>query len=480
MTKYILITILFLSLNSFAQNINSSIDDIVHREMKERRIPGLQIAVVQNDKIVLSKSYGLAYIQDSIPVKNNTIFPINSNTKVFTATAIMQLVEQGKVELDAPINKYLDYLPPLWQKITVEQLLTHISGLPDILKLIDAFNKNTGSFKNENDIWEKLKTTPLDFETGSQFSYNQTNYYLLSKIIEKQSGQSFQNFLEEKQFNTVGLKQTLFGDSRDIILHYAPTYKYRNFLDGKKLVKDKLINDYYVFPDFSYATAGLNSTAEDMAKWIIALQNKKLLKNDSTLNLMWSPANFNNGKPTNWTRGWGIAKLRKKHKAVGMSGGGRSAFLVYPDDKLAVIVFTNLGGSNPEDFLEELAGVYNPEIIRSDAITHLRKNLNQIGYDKAVDFVKKESINNPDFNLQENEINDWAYRLLVNKPKEALEIFKLTVFLFPESWNAYDSYGEALLKMENKTKAIEMYKKSIELNPQNENGKKILEKINSK
>jgi len=480
MTKYILITILFLSLNSFAQNINSSIDDIVHREMKERRIPGLQIAVVQNGKIVLSKSYGLAYIQDSIPVKNNTIFPINSNTKVFTATAIMQLVEQGKVELNAPIHKYLDYLPPLWQKITVEQLLTHISGLPDILKLIDAFNKNTGSFKNENDIWAELKITPLDFETGSQFSYNQTNYYLLSKIIEKQSGQSFQNFLEEKQFNAVGLKQTLFGDSRDIILHYAPTYKYRNFLDGKKLAKDKLINDYYIFPDFSYATAGLNSTAEDMAKWIIALQNKKLLKNDSNLNLMWSPANFNNGKPTNWTRGWGIAKLRKKHKAVGMSGGGRSAFLVYPDDKLAVIVFTNLGGSNPEDFLEELAGVYNPEIIRSDAITHLRKNLNQIGYDKAVDFVKKKSINNPDFNLQENEINDWAYRLLVNKPKEALEIFKLNVFLFPESWNAYDSYGEALLKMENKTKAIEMYKKSVELNPQNENGKKILEKINSK
>jgi CubicO group peptidase (beta-lactamase class C family) len=183
MTKYILITILLLSLNSFAQNINSSIDDIVHREMKERRIPGLQIAVVQNGKIVLSKSYGLAYIQDSIPVKNNTIFPINSNTKVFTATAIMQLVEQGKVELNAPIHKYLDYLPPLWQKITVEQLLTHISGLPDILKLIDAFNKNTGSFKNENDIWEELKTTPLDFETGSQFSYNQTNYYLLSKII---------------------------------------------------------------------------------------------------------------------------------------------------------------------------------------------------------------------------------------------------------------------------------------------------------
>lgn len=97
MKKLNLILLLFLSFSIFAQNVNSKVDEIINREMKERRIPGLQLAVVQNGKIVLSKSYGYANIQDNIPVKNTTIFPINSNTKIFTGVSVMQLVEQGKI-----------------------------------------------------------------------------------------------------------------------------------------------------------------------------------------------------------------------------------------------------------------------------------------------------------------------------------------------------------------------------------------------
>ena len=98
-----------------------------------------------------------------------------------------------------------------------------------------------------------------------------------------------------------------------------------------------------------------------MANWIIALQQGKLLKTKAALDTMWSPGHYNNGTPTQWALGWGITKFRPEHRAVGMSGGGRSAFLIYPDDDLAVIVLTNLGGSSPENFLEEIAGYYNPE-----------------------------------------------------------------------------------------------------------------------
>ena len=147
MKKLSFIIILFLSLNTFAQNVNSNVDEIIGREMKERRIPGLQLAVVQNGKIVLSKSYGYANIQDHISVKNTTIFPINSNTKIFTGVSVMQLAEQGKIELNAPIKKYLDYLPSEWQNITVDQLLTHISGLPEIIQLLDPITGNIGPLK---------------------------------------------------------------------------------------------------------------------------------------------------------------------------------------------------------------------------------------------------------------------------------------------------------------------------------------------
>lgn len=477
MRKLLFIILFFLSFYTFAQSESSDVDKIIRREMQERRIPGLQLAVVQNGKIVMSKSYGYANLQDSIAVKNTTIFPINSNTKIFTGVAVMQLVEQGKIELNAPIKKYLNDLPLEWQNITVDQLLTHISGLPEILQLLDPNTGSIGPLKTEAAIWEKLKTLPLEFKTGEQFRYNQTNYYLLGKIIDKINNQSFATNFEQKQFRIVDMKHTLFGDSRDVIPQFALTYVYRNFFDGKK-TGSKLVNGYTEFPDFTRTGAGINSTAEDLANWVIALQAGKLFQKSSTLDLMWSRSKFNNGNLTNWTRGWGITKFRKNHKAIGMSGGNRSALLVYPEDKLTIVVLTNLGGSAPEDFLEEIAGCYNPDILKADPLTFLRKNLGEIGFDKAIEFTKKTKKSSPEFVPQETELNNWAYRMMANNQQaEAAEIFKLNVYLFPNSWNAYDSYGEVLFKTGKKDKAIEMYKKSVELNPENENGKQMLLKI---
>lgn len=478
MRTYLLL--LFISLQLSAQPAKAPVDEIIQREMKERKIPGVQLAVVQNGRIVLSRSYGTANLQYNIPVSNTSVFPINSNTKIFTGVAVMQLVEQDKIKLEDPISTYLDDLPAEWKKITVDQLLTHISGLPEILKLLDPVTGNIGPLKTEAAIWEKLKTLPLEFKTGEQFSYNQTNYYLLGKIIEKLTRTSFADFFENKQFRTAHLKNTVFGDSRDLIPGYAPSYRYNSFSDGRK-GETRLTNTYTEFPDFIRTGAGLNSTAEDMATWIMALQNGRLFQKASTLDRMWSPGKFNNGTPTSWARGWGITKFRKNHKAIGMSGGNRSALLVYPDDHLAIIVLTNLAGSAPEDFIEEIAGCYNPDITKADPLTYLRKSLQETGFDKAIEFVKKEQKANPEFDPKEDELNNWAYRMMANgQQKEALEIFRLNVHLFPESWNAYDSYGEILLKMGDKIKAVEMYRRSIALNPDNENGKKVLSEIISK
>jgi len=478
MRTYLLL--LFISLQLSAQPAKAPVDEIIQREMKERKIPGVQLAVVQNGRIVLSRSYGTANLQYNIPVSNASVFPINSNTKIFTGVAVMQLVEQDKIKLEDPISIYLDDLPAEWKKITVDQLLTHISGLPEILKLLDPMTGNIGPLKTEAAIWEKLKTLPLEFKTGEQFSYNQTNYYLLGKIIEKLTHTSFADFFENKQFNIAHLKNTVFGDSRDLIQNYAPSYRYNSFSDGRK-GETRLTNTYTEFPDFIRTGAGLNSTAEDMATWIMALQNGRLFQKASTLDRMWSPGKFNNGTPTSWARGWGITKFRKNHKAIGMSGGNRSALLVYPDDHLTIIVLTNLAGSAPEDFIEEIAGCYNPDITKADPLTYLRKSLQETGFDKAIEFVKKEQKANPEFDPKEDELNNWGYRMMANgQQKEALEIFRLNVHLFPESWNAYDSYGEILLKMGDKIKAVEMYRRSIALNPDNENGKKVLSEIISK
>ena len=134
-TDPFLIVLLVLSLHvaGFAQSATDNVEVLLRREMVERRIPGLQIAVVRQGKIVLSKSFGTADIQHSVPVTSKTVFPIFSCTKAFTGVALMQLVEEGKLELAAPVSRYLDGLPPSWQPITIRQLLTHVSGLPNIL-----------------------------------------------------------------------------------------------------------------------------------------------------------------------------------------------------------------------------------------------------------------------------------------------------------------------------------------------------------
>lgn len=466
----VLLLTLILGLQStlFAQPIN--IDNLIQREMHERRIPGLQLAVVKEGKIVLSKSFGTADIQQSVPVTNKTIFPIYSCTKAFTGVAIMQLVEDRKVELSAPVSRYIDGLPPSWQAITIRQLLTHVSGLPDILNVLDPVMYGSPQGTNEEQIWTRLKSMPVSSPPGERFSYNQTNYYLLGKVIEKLTGKPFAQVFTERQFQIAGLQSTGFGDSRDVIPNLTPTYRY---------VSEKLVKDYAEFPPFRRTASGMNSTAEDLARWIIALQHGRLLKTKPALETLWTSGTFNNGQPTLWANGW-MAKPRPKHRALAATGGSRAAFFVYPEDDLAVVVLTNLAGAFPEEFVDELAGYYKPEIAASDPVTALRIKLRQRGYEHAIDVYQELKRNDPQFQPLENDLNDWAYRMLNGggKPKEALEIFKLNVFLYPNSANVYDSVAEAYAVNGNRELAIKNYKRSLELDPKNNNAAQQLKKLN--
>ena len=462
--------------SGIAQNSADSLDRFLRDKMSQLSIPGMQVAVVQRGQLVLNRSYGFANLQDSIPVTSKSIFAINSCTKAFTGVAIMQLVEDGKVDLSAPISRYVDDLPADWQPVTIKQLLTHVSGIPDILGVLSPSTGGLADLGSEEAAWEKVKTKPMDFKTGEQFSYNQTNYVLLGKVIDKLRGKPFAQVLSEQQFQPAGMSNTVFGDSRDVIPHFAPTYSLKTSLDGHKLSAAKLTNNYAEFPASRRTASGLNSTAEDMAHWIIALQQGRLLKTKAALNTLWSPGTYKNGSPTQWALGWGLTKFRPKHRAIGMSGGGRSAFLVYPDDDLAVIVLTNLGGSSPENFIEELAGYFNPDIPQSDPITALRLQVQKRGFEQAIPVANELKKRNLQPN--ENELNDWAYRVMSNgQPKEALELFKLNVSLYPESWNTYDSLAEGYEKLGNHALAIENYKRSLAMNPENTNATGHLKKL---
>lgn len=462
----------------YAQGTPKGLESYLKAEMQKRKIPGLQIAIVRNGKIVMQGAYGIANLENSVPVTDKTVFSINSATKSFTGVAIMQLVEDGKVDLDAPVSKYLDGLPADWQPVKIRQLLAHVSGIPNIMD-------GNGTLLVADDFDASLKqvvTLPIEFKAGTQFSYNQTNYLLLGKVIDKLSSKTFTRFIRERQFAPAGMTQADWGDFYDVVPNKAKPYTYNRFGDNK-------FNSHYeAFPAPLRTGAGINTTATEVAQWIIALQNGKLLKKES-LPALWRPEAKNigfGGQLNGYAMGFPTAD-RMEHPAVGGVGGGRSAFLIYPQDDMAIVVLTNRLGASPEQFIDEIAGFYIPSMKAETgfglppAIKILRAELLKTGFEKAPEAYKTLKAKDPNYQPGEAEVNQWGYTLMrQEKLKEALEIFKLNTVLYPQSGNVYDSLAEAYEANGNRELAIKNYKRSLELDPKNGNAIVQLKRLEEK
>ena len=483
MHKYFQTICLVIHVFAFSKSVSAqadSIDLFVKGEMQKRKIPGLQLAIVQNGRIVKTANYGFANVQYSVPVSDKTVFPINSITKAFTGVAVMQLVEAGKLNLSSPVSAYLFDLPKAWNAVTILQLLSHTSGIPNI---VDE-EESVLIAANEQDSWKKVMALPMDFSPGEKFGYNQTNYLLLGRIIDKLSGMPFTEFIIKEQLLKAGMTNTIragFGAAKQVISHAAGGYRY---------VRGTLINMFFSFPPSLQTAAGMSPNAKEISNWIIALQYNQLLKEKSTRSLLWAPAILNNGNTGGFSNllngyavGWPIV-ARTEHPAAAAVGGGRSAVFVYPDDNLSIIVLTNLAGGSPEEFIDELAGFYIPAMKESNGfglsapVKLLRSRLEKSGYKKAIDEVKTIIKTNGDFKLAENEVNSWGYKLMrQNRLFDALEIFKLNVFLYPTSANTFDSLGEIYAELGDISLAIKNYEQSLKLDPQNRNAEEQIKKF---
>lgn len=359
MTEYLKKVCIAILLFTFSNSLYAqpdSIDAFIKNVMQKRKIPGLQLAIVKDGKIIKTGNYGWANVQDSIPVNDNTVFTINSITKAFTGVAIMQLAEAGKLNLSAPVADYLSNLPQSWRAVTIQQLLSHTSGIPD---MVDE-EESVLIAATEEESWKKVLQLPVDFKPGERFSYNQTNYLLLGRIIDTLSGMPFIEFITKEQLQKAGMTKTIsagFGATKTVIPHAAGGYVYR---------KGKFNNMFFSLPPSLQTAAGMSSTATEMANWIIALQNMQLLKKQSSIISLWAPAVLNNGKTggfshllNGYAAGWPVI-ARAEHPAVAPVGGGRSAVFVYLKDNLSIIILTNLSGGSPDVFIDELAGLFIP------------------------------------------------------------------------------------------------------------------------
>jgi CubicO group peptidase (beta-lactamase class C family) len=359
---YLLSCLMLSTLTVEAQTPAAKVTALLNAEMQARHIPGLQLVVIRHRQIILTRELGVASLEFNVPVSSGTLFSINSIAKVFTGTAVMQLVEQGKLKLDDPVSSYLDDLPAAWRSVTVRQLLSHTSGLPDIED--DRTDGLVGN-KGERTAWRVVKTLPMPSRPGEKFNYIATNYLLAQRIIERLTGQPFENYIRMTQWKPAGLRKTVYGNSNDVVPQKSPTYTYYQLdRDKGERVQTKTlrqVNEY--FPMSYRADAGVFSTATEIAHWLLALQSGKLLKPES-IKTMWTPVRLNNGKydgfdpPYNaYALGWPVA-VRKEHPAVAPIGGGRAFILNYPNDGLSVILFTNLTGCSPGEIAEKIAAIY--------------------------------------------------------------------------------------------------------------------------
>jgi D-alanyl-D-alanine carboxypeptidase len=327
------------------------LDDYLRAEMAKGRIPGLSAAVLRDGKLLTARSYGLANVEFSIAVSGDTLHQLASATKLFTGTAIMMLVEEGKLSLEDQVIKPLPELPAAWSNVTVQHLLSHTSGIPDWFEASVGPQGNRLDLRATRDeIIKKISGKPVEFQPGEKWSYNQAGPVLLGMIKKIISGGTFENFLDQRVFKPLAMTTTRFGNSRDVIKNLNPTwYMWENN------VLRRFDLDY---PSWSYPGAGLNTTISDLAKWDAALYTEKLIKR-STLERMWARTRLNNGQAADYGLGWAVFDLEGR-KAVG-HGGGRNNWVVhFVDSKLTIIVLSNLFRADALSLVRGVAALYLP------------------------------------------------------------------------------------------------------------------------
>ncbi|HEX5886929.1 MAG TPA: serine hydrolase domain-containing protein [Pyrinomonadaceae bacterium] len=347
----ILPLLLLLSATCFAQNgVTTKVDDYIRAEMKTQQIPGLSLAVINNGEIVLARGYGLANVEHQAPVKPETIFQSGSVGKQFTAAAVMLLVEDGKLNLDDKLTKYIANSPESWNKITVRHLLTHTSGMTDYPKDFDMRRDYT-----EDDLVQMIKSTPLAFQPGEKYSYSNLAYVMLGVLIRKVSGKFYGDFLQERVFKPLDMSTARVISEADIVANRAAGYR---------VVNGQLKNQNWVSPSLNTTADGaLYLTVYDMAKWDAALYTEKLLKRAS-LDAMWTPVKLNNGKTHPYGFGWALGQVRG-HRIVEHGGswqGFKSHISRYVDDKLTVVVFANQSRANPSKIAHYVAALFNADL----------------------------------------------------------------------------------------------------------------------
>ncbi len=331
--------------------LSKDVSTYVRSEMQRQHIPGVALLVSRGGKIVQAEGFGQANVELQVPVKPDTVFQSGSVGKQFTATAIMMLVEEGKVGLEDPLTKYFPEAPSTWKEVTVRELLSHTAGFGDYPEKFDYRKDWT-----EDEELKLVESIPLAYPPGTKWDYSNLGYLTLGVLIHRVTGEFYGDFLQQRIFHPLEMQTTRIISEADIVPNRAAGYR---------LVKGELKNQEWIAPKVNTTADGsLYFSVLDLAKWDAALYTEKLLKR-SSLEQMWTPAKLKNGQPNKDGYGFGWYMEEKHgHHVIAHTGawqGFKSVIARYVNDQLTVVVLANLEEAKPSVIADHVAEMYLAE-----------------------------------------------------------------------------------------------------------------------
>ncbi|UOU97010.1 beta-lactamase family protein [Chryseobacterium daecheongense] len=329
----------------FSQRFSEKIDSLIQTKFNEHEGPGGVFLISQKGKPVYEKAFGLANLELNIPLHPNNVFEIGSMTKQFTSVSILMLEQQGKLKVTDFISNYIpDY--PNGNNITIHHLLTHTSGIKNFTK-IKGLSEISQKEMTPQMMVDFFKNEPVDFKPGEKFEYNNSGYIVLGYIIEKVSGETYEDFIRKNIFEKIGMIHSYYASDRKVIKDRAYGYHQKN---------DGFVNKSVISFSVPYASGSLMSTLDDMLKWQIAL-NQNLLLNQKESIKAFTKYKLNNGEEIEYGYGWHLKNINgiPTREHGGSIFGFKSMGVYIPGKDIYVLGFSNCDCNSPTQVVKDIA-----------------------------------------------------------------------------------------------------------------------------
>ena len=467
---YCLLAILSVACQSNKTTANQSdlLSSRIETYLKQSEANGFSgaVLVAKNDSIIINKGFGFANKVNNVLNNPNTVYDICSVSKQFTGAAIVKLAEDNKLKLDSPISTFFDNLLEDKKDITIHQLLTHSAGFS---------HGSTDDFDlTPKDVYfSDLFEEQLLFSPGSQYSYSNSGYSILGRIIELVSGQDYETYLNENLFQPSGMHQTGYLLPEWESTTVANEYLLNVSNEGSHIAQYKKDGE---IARTLLANGGIHSTNNDMYKWYQALKSNKILSQES-FEILTKPyvAEYED-ESSHYAYGWAVFTSKRDTKVIthnGFNGISYNDFVWFPEEDIVILFASNayirpIGRMTMEIEKMLFDKAYIPEELPKYMVSELYK-FTEAHKGSIDDFVKQLKLkfeNTIDSPRHLNRLGGTYYRK--NKMEKAIAIYKLNTQLFPEDGNSWDSLGDAYYKANENDNAIKAYTKALELQPKND------------